>query len=100
MPVNFTPQIPFVEQQQQASDLCWIALAVSVKRHFTPTSTMRQCGLVKTLLNLSGTCCTSAGGVQKKCDKPGQLEEALGHPSVDHLAPDSPRIRTRRAGEL
>ncbi len=85
MPIDFDPQIDFAEQDQQGDDLCWIAVAVSVKRHFNPTSDTRQCDLVEVLLtDVTGPCCTSAGGVRKKCDKPGRLERALSH--VRHLA--------------
>src|SRR2546429_9795178 len=86
MTVDFTPQISFSEQHQQGDELCWIAVAVSVKRHFDPTSTMRQCDLAEALLppDITGPCCTNSGGVRAKCDIPGQLEEALGH--VGHLA--------------
>ena len=85
MSADFDPQIPFVEQDQQGDELCWIAVAVSVKHHFNPTSDTRQCDLVGTLLtDVTGPCCTNAGGVHKKCDKPGRLERALSH--VHHLA--------------
>jgi hypothetical protein len=86
MAIDFDPQIPFKEEDQQGAELCWIAVAVSVKHHFDNASQMRQCELVKDVLGISGPCCTNSGGVRKKCDKPGRLEDALGHPSVDHLA--------------
>src|ERR1039458_7344844 len=60
MAIDFDPQVPFVEEDQQANEWCWIALAVSVK-HYRDRR-------------------------PKVCDKPGRLEDALGHPSVDHLA--------------
>ncbi|MEO8591702.1 MAG: papain-like cysteine protease family protein [Candidatus Solibacter sp.] len=86
MAVDFNPQIQFDEQDQQGDELCWIAVAVSVKHHFDPPSQMKQCGLARTLLGISGPCCTASDGVRKKCDQPGRLEDALGHSSVDHLA--------------
>jgi hypothetical protein len=86
MAVDFNPQIQFDQQHQQGDELCWIAMAVSVKHHFNPPSQLKQCGLARTLLGISGPCCTASGGVRKKCDQPGRLEDALGHPSVDHLA--------------
>jgi hypothetical protein len=80
MAIDFQPQIPFVEQDQQGNKLCWIAVAVSVKRHFDPNSNIRQCQLAEALLpDVKGPCCTNSGGVLKKCDKPGRLEEALSH---------------------
>jgi len=88
MSMDFDPQIDFIEQDQQGDELCWIAVAVSVKCHFHPTSNVRQCGLARALLpNITGPCCTKSGGVLKKCDKPGRLEQALGH--VGHLAADT-----------
>lgn len=87
MAIDFDPQIPFNVEDQQGDELCWIAVAVSVKHHFDPASRMRHCGLAKALLEIgAGACCTTSGGVRKKCDQPGALDEALGHPSVDHLA--------------
>jgi hypothetical protein len=86
MAIDFDPQVPFVEEDQQASEWCWIALAVSVKHHFDTASNMRQCELAKVLLGIRSPCCTKSGSVPKVCDKPGRLEDALGHPSVDHLA--------------
>src|SRR5882762_5065576 len=35
-PVDFKPQISFSEEHQQGYELCWIAVAVSVKHHFNP----------------------------------------------------------------
>jgi hypothetical protein len=90
MPIDFQPQISFTEEHQQGYDLCWIATAVSVKCHFDHASNIRQCGLARALLNISGPCCTNAGGVYKKCDQPGRLEVALDHPSINHLAPGTP----------
>jgi hypothetical protein len=88
MAIDFDPQIDFAEQDQQGYELCWIAVAVSVKRHFHPTSDTRQCDLVEELLtNVTGPCCTNTGRVLKKCDKPGHLEQALRH--VHHLATGS-----------
>lgn len=87
MSIDFNPQIPFIQQHQQRSELCWIAVAVSVKRHFDPTSQMRQCELAKALLGITGPCCTDPDGVLAPCNKPGRLEVALG--SVQHLAPTS-----------
>jgi hypothetical protein len=84
--VDFNPQINFVEEQQQGDKLCWIAVAVSVRRHFNIVSTLLQCQLAKALLGLEARCCTQAKGVQRKCDQPGQLEDALAHPLVNHLA--------------
>jgi hypothetical protein len=81
--VEFTPQIPFVQDHQKGKNLCWIALAVCVKNHFGG-STLQQCELAKALLNIRGACCTQADKVPKRCDKPGQLEVALDE--VSHLA--------------
>lgn len=84
--IDFQPQIPFKGEDQQGYELCWIAVAASVKRHFDPTSQLRQCELARALLGIRGICCDPAGGVLKECDKPGRLEDALNHPTVDHLA--------------
>ena len=86
MTIDFSQQVPFVVEDQQGEELCWIAVAVSVKHHFDNASNLRQCGLVRDVLGISGPCCTGSGGVRENCDKPGRLDDALGHPSVDHLA--------------
>jgi hypothetical protein len=57
-----------------------------VKHHFDNASRIRQCELVKTLLNIPGACCNDSGVISKDCDKPGMLERALGDPLVNHLA--------------
>jgi hypothetical protein len=92
MGVDFNPQIDFVQEDQEGYELCWIAVAVSVKRHFESTSNMQQCGLAQALLVVNGPCCNNSGGVRKKCDKPGQLEFALAHPSVNHLVADTAAV--------
>ena len=86
MKIVFDPQIPFMEEDQQGDELCWIAVAVSVKHYFDKASSLQQCELVQQALGIPGPCCTGSARVPKKCDKPGALEDALGHPSVDHLA--------------
>jgi hypothetical protein len=86
MAIEFDPQIPFVEQHQKRSELCWAAVAVSVKCHFDPASTMRQCELARVLLGISGPCCIGLDDVLQACNKPFSLGEALVHHSVNHLA--------------
>jgi hypothetical protein len=90
MPIDFDPQIPFVEEHQKRSRLCWIAVALSVKRHFDPTSKMRQCELVEVMPGISGPCCSDPDGVLATCNQAGHLEDALRH--VGHLASATPAI--------
>ena len=88
--IGFTPQILFDMEGQQGDSLCWIAVAVSVQHYFETTSALKQCELVRALLNATRTCCDddalSGGFVPIRCDKPGKLVVALGTPpGVDHL---------------
>src|SRR5436305_1818428 len=83
---------------QQGESLCWIAVAMSVQRHFQATPTLRQCELIGKLPPAGragakvnpGSCCTAAPGgggrVPAICDYTGRLDLALGaSPGVDHL---------------
>jgi hypothetical protein len=95
--IKFDPQINFDMESQQGGNLCWIAIAVSVKRHFESKSTLRQCELVGTLPPAGaagakvtpGFCCTAAAqageDVPRACDFKGRLDVALGTSGVRHL---------------
>jgi Peptidase_C39 like family len=88
--INFKPQIDFEMETQRGDHLCWIAVAVSVKRHFDRESDLQQWELVRKLKR-TGDCGTAAvlagGDVPERCDKPGRLEAALDE--VSHLAAES-----------
>jgi len=81
--VDFDSQIHFDQQTQKANEWCWIALAVSVKRHFDKTSTMEQCELAQRLLHVDSCC--NGSTVRPECDQPGELDRALRF--VKHFAP-------------
>jgi Papain-like cysteine protease AvrRpt2 len=75
--------IDFEMQQQQHSNWCWAAVAVSVARYFDPDSKWCQCRLASRMakrekLKVSGCgTCREATGVPKKCNQPWYLQKAL-----------------------
>jgi len=60
-------------QRQQEDEWCWAAVAVSVDQYFNDASARTQCDLVSDVLGVK--CC----GDSDDCDKPNDLEKALGN---------------------
>jgi hypothetical protein len=67
-------QLPFTMQTQQQTQWCWSAVATSVDRFYTATSTQTQCALVNAELGQT-TCCTNGGSTA--CNQPWFLDRAL-----------------------
>ena len=80
---------PFEIEQEAESRWCWAAVGVSVKRYFSPTSTLRQCELANKVI-----------GDEKCCDRPlphglnrsEPLQDVLSNPDVDALKKTLPGI--------
>ena len=77
-------------QPQQEDEWCWAAVAASVCAFFDPASTLTQCQVASSCLNLE--CCVDA----KPCNVPFDLASALAQslnladqPSQDALSFDS-----------
>jgi hypothetical protein len=74
----------FLEQQVQ-SQWCWAAVAVSVDNFYPDPKPWTQCELVGA--RLTRACCGTDGD-NRDCDRPYELQEALGH--IGRLATWSP----------
>jgi hypothetical protein len=80
-------RINFSIQQQQQSEWCWAAVAVSVERFFNPASKLTQCEVANKVLPIEypanhlpksdcGCCCQCCCD-PGSCDEPAELELAL-----------------------
>jgi Papain-like cysteine protease AvrRpt2 len=82
------PSIDFTIQSQDADQLCWAAVAVSVALAYEPaTQWQRQCLLVNDLFNLSNCCPDPKLGA---CNQQADLELALTRTGHLQLGPVPP----------
>jgi hypothetical protein len=80
-------RIRFRIQQQELSEWCWAAVAVSVERYYDRASTLEQCDVANKVLpeqypavplpKSDSACCCQCCCDPDSCNKPAELETAL-----------------------